>query len=40
MTNLAFPQIEKYANQQEWIEGTIVEDYSEEELAQKAVKKL
>jgi len=38
--HFSIPQIEKYSNQQEWVEGTLVEDYSEEELAQKAIKKL
>jgi len=38
--HFSIPQIEKYANQQEWVEGTLVEDYSEEELAEKAIKNL
>jgi len=38
--HFSIPQIEKYANQQEWVEGTLVEDYSEEELAEKEIKKL
>ena len=40
MAILAFHKLKKYANQLEWIEGTLLEDYSEEELAQKAVKRL
>jgi len=38
--HFSIPKIEKYANQQEWVEGTLVEDYSKEESAQKAIKKL
>ena len=38
--HFSIPQIEKYANQLEWREGTLVEDYSEEELAERAIKNL
>lgn len=34
------PQIEQYANQQEWVEGTLVEELSDEEIAEKAIKDL
>jgi len=40
MTTLAFLKLKKYANQLEWVEGTLVEDYSEEELSQKTLKGL
>ena len=36
----SIPQIEQYANQQEWVEGTLVEEFSEEELAERAIKNL
>ena len=36
----SFPQIEQYANQQEWIEGMLVEEFSEEELGEKEIKEL
>lgn len=38
--HFSIPHIEKYANQLEWIEGTLVDEYFEEELAQKTVKRL
>lgn len=38
--HFSIPQIEKYANHQEWAEGTLVEDYCEEELVEKAIKNL
>ena len=38
--HFSIPQIEKYANQQEWVQDTLVKDYFEEELAKKAIKKL
>lgn len=38
--HVRIPHIEKYANQLEWIEGTLVEEYSKEELSQKAIKQL
>ena len=34
------PQIEQHANQQEWVEGTVVEECSEEEIVEKAIKDL
>lgn len=34
------PQVEKYANQSEWKEGTLEEANTKEELAQKAIKNL
>jgi len=36
----SIPQIEQYANQQEWVEGTLVEEFSEEELAETTIKNL
>jgi len=36
----SIPQIEQYANQQEWVEGTLVEEFSEEELTERAIKNL
>ena len=38
--HFSIPEIEKHANQLEWREGTLVEDYSEEELAERAIKNL
>ena len=34
----SIPQIEQYANQQEWIEGTLVEELTEEEILEKEMK--
>jgi len=34
------PEIQRYANQEEWIEGTLVEELSEEEITEKAIKSL
>jgi len=31
-------EIERYANQQEWVEGTLLEELSEEEITEKAIK--
>lgn len=36
----SIPQIEQYANQQESVEGTLIEELFEEELAEKAIKNL
>ena len=36
----SIPQIQQYANQREWVEGTLVEEFSEEELTERAIKKL
>lgn len=36
----SIPQIEQYVNQQEWVEGTLVEEFSKEELAERAIKNL
>lgn len=33
-------EIEQYANQQEWVEGTLVEDLTEEEITEKEIKSL
>lgn len=34
------PEIEKYANQQEWVEGTLVEELTEEEIIETTIKNL
>jgi len=34
------PKIEQYANQDEWVEGTLIEEISEQEKMEKAVKDL
>jgi len=34
------PEIEQYANQQEWVEGTLVEEFTEEDKTEKAIKDL
>jgi len=34
------PEIQRYANQQEWVEFTLVEGLSEEEITEKAIKSL
>lgn len=34
------PEIQQYANQQEWVEGTLVEQITEEERLEKAMKEL
>ena len=34
------PEIEQYANQQEWVEGRLVEDLTEDEKIEKAIKDL
>ena len=34
------PKIQKYANQQEWVEGTLVEEITEEEILEKEMKEL
>ena len=34
------PEIQQYANQQEWVEGTLVEEITEEERLEKAMKEL
>ena len=34
------PKIQQYANQQEWLEGTLVEEITEEEKLEKAMKEL
>ena len=34
----SIPQIEQYANQEEWIEGTLVEELIEEERLEKEMK--
>ena len=36
----SIPKIEQYANQQEWVEGTLIEELSEEEIAEKSIKNL
>ena len=33
-------EIEQYANQQEWVEGTLVEELTEEEITKKSIKDL
>ena len=34
------PQIEQFANQQEWVKGTLVEEFTEEEITEKSIKNL
>jgi len=34
------PEIEQFANQQEWVEGTLVEEHTQEEKTEKAIKDL
>jgi len=34
------PEIEQYANQEEWVKGTLIEEISEQEKMEKAMKDL
>lgn len=34
------PKIEQFANQDEWIEGTLIEEITEQEIMEKAIKYL
>jgi len=38
--NHQIPEIQQYANEQEWVEGTLVEEITKEERLEKAMKEL